>query len=197
MATVQACIILSGGLSVAVFQYRNERNLYRLSRVSGNVSVLRDGAMFICSQDDLVPGDVVEIKAGIIFADMIVLSTDVVIVDESALTGESTPMAKSAIDLAESQTAFEPFSHKKYFLSAGTTCIEVSPESFALVLKTGSYTAKGMLLRDVLSFRRHKFKFDTQVNLVLLILVCYAIIGFVLTTYYYHDHFAYEFFYAM
>lgn len=197
MATVQAVIILSGGLSVSVFLYRNERNLYRLSRVSGNVSVLRDGVMLVCSQDELVPGDLVRIEPGIVYADMIVLSTDVVLVDESALTGESTPMAKSAIEFSESQTKFKALSHKKYFLSAGTACIEVSPQSSALVLKTGSYTAKGELLRDVLSFRRHKFKFDTQVNLVLLILVCYAIIGFVLTTYYYHDHFAYEFFYAM
>jgi len=197
MAIVLAIIIISGGLSVSFFSYRNERNLYRLSRVSGSVPVLRDGAMVICSQDELVPGDVVEIKPGIIFADMIILSTDVVIVDESALTGESTPMAKSAIDLSESQEVFKHSSHKKHFLSAGTTCTEVSVQSFALVLRTGSYTAKGELLRDVISFRRHKFKFDTQVNLVVLILACYAIFGFVLSTFYYKDDFAYEFFYGM
>jgi hypothetical protein len=197
MAIVQSCVILSGGFSVSYFSYRNERNLYRLSKVSGNVQVVRDGAMVLCSQDELVPGDVVEIKPGIVFADMIVLSTDVVIVDESALTGESTPTAKSAIDLSESQEVFKPSSHKKHFLSAGTTCTEVSAQSFALVLQTGSYTAKGELLRDVLSFRRHKFKFDTQVNLVVLILACYAIFGFCLTISYYKDHFAYEFFYAM
>jgi P-type E1-E2 ATPase len=197
MAFIQTIIVVSGGLSVSFFSYRNERNLYRLSRVSGNVSVLRDGNITVCSQDELVPGDVVEIKPGTVYADMIILTTDVVIVDESALTGESTPMAKSAIDLAESQSVFKQSAHKKYCLSAGTTCLEVSAESFALVLSTGSYTAKGELLRDVLSFRRHKFKFDTQVNLVVLILACYAIFGFVLSCHYYQDLFAYEFFYGM
>jgi len=197
MAIIQSTIIISGGLSVSFFLYRNERNLYRLSRVSGHVRVLRDENLVVISQDELVPGDVVEIQPGMIFADMIVLSTDVVIVDESALTGESTPMTKTAVDLSESQTVFYPQLHKKYFLSAGTTCTEVSSQSLALVLKTGSYTAKGELLRDVLSFRRHKFKFDTQVNLVVLILACYGIFGFLLTIHYYHDHFAYEFFYGM
>lgn len=197
MAIIQSTIIITGGLSVSFFLYRNERNLYRLSRVSGHVHVLRDESLVLISQDELVPGDVVEIQPGMIFADMIILSTEVVIVDESALTGESTPMTKTAMDLSESQRIFHPQTHKKYFLSAGTTCTEASSQSFALVLKTGSYTAKGELLRDVISFRRHKFKFDTQVNLVVLILACYGIFGFLMTIHYYKDHFAYEFFYGM
>jgi cation-transporting ATPase 13A2 len=197
MATVQAFIIISGGLTVAFFLYRNERNLYRLSHVEGTVDRLSGGTFQTCSQRDLVPGDVVQLFAGPIYADMVLLQGTDVLVDESALTGESTPMAKTAIDMADAESMYSHNVHKRHSILAGTNVIEVGGKAVALVIKTGSYTAKGELLRDVLSFRRHKFKFDTQVKLVLLILLVYAIMSFVIAICLLKDYFSYKWFYGM
>ena len=197
MAIVQGTIIVSGGLTVAFFLYRNERNLYRLSHVEGNVQILSNGIFRNASQRDLVPGDVVQVLPGPIYADMVLLQGTDVLVDESALTGESTPMAKTAIDLIDSESQYNQNVHKRYSILAGTTVTEVGGVVLALVVKTGSYTAKGELLRDVLSFRRHKFKFDTQVKLVLLILLCYAIVAFIICVSLLKDYFVFKYFYGM
>ena len=47
---------------------------------------------------NVVPGDVVVLKQGVNYCDMVILSADHIIVDESALTGEATSVVKTEID---------------------------------------------------------------------------------------------------
>jgi hypothetical protein len=198
MACVQTVIVSSGGLALTAFQYRSERNLYRITRITGDVSVMRDGLLVRIDHRDLVPGDVVAVTSGLVYADMVVVDgPGHVLVDESALTGESTPMAKIPFDVTDGSLKYDYADHKKHAISAGTRIIEAEVDTYALVLSTGSHTAKGMLLRDILSYKRQEFKFDTEVKIVIAILFLYCIFGFGLTVGLYKDDFVYEWFYGM
>jgi cation-transporting ATPase 13A3/4/5 len=104
-----------------------------------------------------------------------VLIREDILVDESALTGESNPIPKSAVD----ETDRSPYQRqKRHTLQAGTTVVECDDLAIAVVTQTGSFTTKGELLRDIFSFQRHQFKFDVEVPIVLMILFVYTIIAF-------------------
>jgi len=198
MALVQTFIVSSGGLIISFFQYRNEKNLYRITNIKGTIFVIRDGNLISINQKDIVPGDVTVVQPGPVFADMVLVDgLSHIVVDESALTGEATPTAKFPLDPSESSSKYSYTTHKKHTLSAGTSVIEVDGQALAVVLATGSHTAKGELLRDILSYQRHMFKFDTEVKIVIGILFLYSIAGFCLTVGLYKDDFVYEWFYGM
>ena len=68
-----------------------------------NARVLRDGKWQIIPARELVPGDVVRIRIGdIVPADILLVDGDYLVVDESALTGESLPVEKKVGDIAYS-----------------------------------------------------------------------------------------------
>jgi magnesium-transporting ATPase (P-type) len=184
MGIVQTIIRVTGGVAVALVKYTNDCNLYRLSLATGEVKVLRGGIFVTVPQQDLVPGDVIVVSPGIAPCDMILISSDHIIVDESALTGEATPVAKTEIDPTEGKDKlYDPKFHKRYTIFAGTTVLESNgdDEDLAVVTHTGTFTAKGELLRDILFYERHRFKFDVEVELVVAILLCYAVVASTVT----------------
>ncbi|GKY96262.1 hypothetical protein MPSEU_000585800 [Mayamaea pseudoterrestris] len=198
LAAIHGLVIITGGLAVAWFKYRNESNLFKLTHVEGDVDCLRDGTMQLVPQAELVPGDVVQVASGKTYSDMILVSSEGLLVDESALTGESTPMAKKAVDAGDREQTYNSLQHKKHTISAGTIVVESEVKNnLAVVVKTGSYTSKGELLREVFSYERHQFKFDVEVGYVLFILFIEAIIGFVLVTQFLDDQPVYSWFYGM
>lgn len=61
--------------------------------------VLCDGEFFDIAVTDVVPGDIVVIKSGNATCDMVVVEAHhILLVDDSALTGESIPIIKTALD---------------------------------------------------------------------------------------------------
>ena len=199
MAFVHGSVIFTGGLTVAFFRYRNDANLYKLSHVEGEVQCQRNGQLMTVPQIDLVPGDVVVIQPGITYCDMaLVQSSSVIHVDEANLTGESTPMAKTAVDPADGTKPYDMVTLKKHTIYAGTTILETDQaHNTALVVSTGSYTSKGELLRNVFSYKRHQFKFDTEVGFVITILFFYAIFGFAIVVVFVRYSPVYAWFYGM
>jgi cation-transporting ATPase 13A3/4/5 len=183
MAILYFFIVTVGAIVVAAFEYENEVSLYKLSHMSGTVDVLRDNEFQSMEQQNLVPGDVVALKPGITYCDMVLLQGSRLVVDESALTGESTPVSKTSIDTQDDTKArYNTKTHKRQTILAGTTIVECLNDTYlGLVMKTGSYTSRGELLRDILTFQRHKFKFDVEVQLVVVILAIYGIIAFIIT----------------
>jgi magnesium-transporting ATPase (P-type) len=121
------------------------------------------------------------LRPGITFCDMIFISGTTLVVDEGALTGESKPLSKTSIDQVDIDSIYDPGTHKRQTILAGTTIIDCREGSLGLVMKTGSFTTKGEMLREILSYHRHKFKFDVEVQLVLVILLVYGIFGFLMT----------------
>jgi P-type Ca2+ transporter type 2C len=71
-----------------------------LSSHMTNDRVLRDATYYKVSVKAVVPGDVVSLQEGIVYCDMVILQGSLVLLDESALTGESTPVVKVALDAA-------------------------------------------------------------------------------------------------
>ena len=124
MALIHGAVILTGGLAVSLFRYRNDRKLYSLSYISGHVNALRDGAFEFIPQKELVPGDIVVVTSGITYCDLILVSSHGVLVDESALSGESNPGAKTAVDPTDCAKKYDPLTHKRYTILPGTSILE-------------------------------------------------------------------------
>jgi hypothetical protein len=198
LALIHATVIITGGLTVSWFKFRNESNLFKLTHVEGQADCLRNGEFVSIPQSDLVPGDIVVVGPGKTYSDMLMVNSRGLLVDESALTGESTPMAKSAVDPLDHEVEYNALLHKKHLISAGTTVVESEVEhSLAVVLSTGSFTSKGQLLREVFAYERHEFKFDIEVGYVIGLLFVEAIIGFILVTTFLHEQPVYGWFYGM
>ncbi|XRO77198.1 plasma-membrane proton-efflux P-type ATPase [Methanocaldococcus sp. 10A] len=76
---------------------------YLKQKMALNARVLRDGKWKTILARELVPGDVVRVRIGdIVPADIILVDGDYLVVDESALTGESLPVEKKIGDIAYS-----------------------------------------------------------------------------------------------
>jgi magnesium-transporting ATPase (P-type) len=177
MALVWLFVILAGLTVIVIFQYRNEDNLYKLTRITGTVRVVRVGKTTTIPQHELVPGDVVLVDTGTAFCDMLVVDGGSTLVDEGALTGEAHPIGKLPVDRTLCEQPYDVKTHKRSTILAGTRVIQ-SEDGRAICLKTASFTARGELIRDIFTYKRHQFKFDTEVPIVLAILVCYAIFAF-------------------
>lgn len=206
MGIVNTLVYVSGGLTVAYVNYTNARRLKELCRIVGTVEVLRSGSFIEIDQAKIVPGEVIAIKAGIAYCDMVVLNGETV-VDESSLTGESMPIVKVALDSMNPHN-YDPVHHHKHnTIFAGTMVVNQdrikdedvkgNHNNLALVMKTGSYTMKGEMLREMFHGIPKQFKFDMEVNVVLLILLCYAIFAFAMTIYFLNEEPVYGFFFAI
>lgn len=142
------------------------RRLADVARRSNAVEVERDGAVMVVPSSDLVPGDLVLISDDMdLPCDMLLVSGECLVI-EAALTGESFPVVKVAIDIsgegvgcgaAGGGTGFagsdEP-SHAKSKLAAGTTVLQTrrlggAPVK-ARVWATGFWSDKGRLIRAIL-----------------------------------------------
>ena len=96
-------VVLLNALVGFVQESRAQHALDALSRmVPSDATVLRDGVVRRMPAAELVPGDVLELAAGDrVPADVRLTEVRLAEVDESALTGESVPVRKSADAVAE------------------------------------------------------------------------------------------------
>lgn len=103
-AVLIGVIIASSGALGFMNEYRAERAAAALhDRIQQNVAVRRDGQWTSTPLVDLVPGDVVRIGLGsIVPADLRLLTANALECDESVLTGESVPVAKTSEPVRES-----------------------------------------------------------------------------------------------
>ncbi|GKY97857.1 hypothetical protein MPSEU_000743700 [Mayamaea pseudoterrestris] len=196
MAFTWTVVITTGGLTVCYFQYRNERKLYEITNITGEVCIRRDGQVIQVSPKELVPGDVVEVTPGLTYCDMVVVASSTILMDESALTGEATPMLKTPVDEADGKNVYSANQFKRHTILAGTNVLETE-KTVAVVTQTASYTARGELIRDIYSYKRHQFKFDVEVPIVISILCFYAIFGFAMVVFFIKDTIIYSWFYGM
>jgi Mg2+-importing ATPase len=145
-------------------------------------TVLRDGQEVETAVEDVVPGDVVALRAGnIVPADCFLLESKDLFVDEAALTGETYPVEKSAAVLpAETSLA-----RRSNSLFMGTHV--VSGTALAAVVATGLCTEFGKIARR-LRLRPPETEFEhgirrlgyllTEVTLVLVLAIFAINVGF-------------------
>ena len=126
----------------------------------------------------MVPGDIVRLTPGYANFDMAILKSDHLVVDESGLTGEVNPISKSPLDSLNPDLTYDPVTNKPSTIFAGTSILECGKGKgmegdLAIVTQTGSFTSKGELLSDVLSYENHLYKFNRETKLVRVSPVCF------------------------
>lgn len=137
-----AIVILINAILGAVQESKAEKSLDALKKLSTPHSkVIRDGQLKTISSSELVPGDIFVVEAGdFIPADARLISATNLLVDESALTGESVPVQKSVLPTSSENPSLGDM-HNALFSS---TYISYG-KGTAIVVKTGMNTEIGKI----------------------------------------------------
>ena len=138
-ASIIALMVLLSAALNFVQTYRSQRAVERIRKeVAPTATVLRDGSWTEIPRRELVPGDVIRLTAGdLVPADAWLFKVRNLHVQQAALTGESLPVEKEALDLHT--ISQDTSDDHKVFL--GTSV--VSGTGTALVMATGKSTAFG------------------------------------------------------
>ena len=176
-----------GSLAISVYEVRaNLMDIQRMAKYQCDVNLIRQTEgkeKKVISTDStiLVPGDLFELpRDGSAMPCDAILLSGTVIVNESMLTGESTPIIKS--HLPSSNHVFSSQVDKKYVLFAGTKIVQKRVHGnnriLALVLSTGFDTEKGNLVRSILYPKANEFKFQKDSVKYILFMACLSFAGF-------------------
>ena len=139
--------------------------------VSNTCTALRDGERIEIPFDELVPGDVIRLSAGdMVPADARIITARDLFVIESALTGESEIVEKTAVAtiIEGADSSALPLSACKSIVFTGTSV--QNGTAMALVVATGSDTYLGGIAK-MLNGRGEKSAFDRGVSSVSMLLV--------------------------
>ena len=141
-----AVIVLFAALLGFVQEYRAERAIDALRQMAApEASVLRDGAETKVPARDLVPGDLVLLHAGDrVSADLRLVETFNLKMEEAALTGESVAVEKVAASLAAPGT---PLGERSNMAYAGTAASY--GRGSGVVVATGMQTEFGKIARMI------------------------------------------------
>ncbi len=135
-------IVIVNALLGFVQERRAEAALDALAKMAApTAKVVRGGAVRVVPSRALVPGDVIELEAGDAApADARLLTAKELSTEESALTGESTPVAKRADAKLSDDAAL---GERETMIYLGTTMVR--GRARAVVVQTGEYTELGRI----------------------------------------------------
>jgi calcium-translocating P-type ATPase len=149
-------------MTLAVTQERGaEKALSKLKSLSSPTSiVLRDGKQQEIDSAELVPGDVILLKAGdLIAADARLLESNNFMVDESILTGESEPVEKNPrADLAGKVAVADQLN----MVFSG--CLATAGRAKALVVATGMKTQMGHIAGYLNNAQKFRTPLQTRLD---------------------------------
>lgn len=124
---------------------------------------------------DLLPGDIIDLTGTTsqIPADLLLLRGSVV-VSESMLSGEETPVQKEEVVSAEETLSFQK--HRKHILFGGTRIIKTSPgQTLCLVLRTGFMTEQGSLIKAMISSEDAVSENNLEAYAFILVMLLFAL----------------------
>jgi P-type Mg2+ transporter len=158
-AIIILVIVLVSGLLSFSQEYGADNSVKKLlAMVQIKVNLLRGGAISDVSVEEVVPGDVVTLKAGdLVPGDCIIIESNSLFIDEATLTGETYPVEKMAGVLPE-DTAL---AQRKNCLWMGTHVISGSGK--AVVVRTGKDTEYGKI-SERLKLRPQETEFERGVR---------------------------------
>ncbi len=144
-SAVIAVVVLVNVVVGFLQEERAEKALSALMAMTRtHATVVRDGERVRLDSTDLVPGDVVALEAGDkVPADMRLLRVRGLSIDESALTGESVPVAKQAVAVHESAELADRAN------MAFSGSLVVAGTATGVVVATGGDTELGLIHRLV------------------------------------------------
>jgi H+-transporting ATPase len=145
-------------------------------RLAKEVSVRRDGTFKKIPVRELVPGDIIKMKIGdIVPADVQLFEGDYLLVDQSALTGESIPVNKEKNDVAYANT------------------IVKQGEMLAVVVNTGMNTqfskVVSLVARAQLEERSHFQKMVIQIGNFLILITLVLVLIIIMVALFRHEPF--------
>jgi Mg2+-importing ATPase len=179
----EAAIILTIVLLGVVLMYFQESKAEQAAeelkqRVATTATVIRDGVSKEIQLSEIVPGDVITLSAGdLVPADARLITARDFFVDQSALTGESFPLEKTPSPLSTQQAC--SINEWNNYLFMGTSA--VSGSAMAVVVKTGSFTDYGKIVKKLVE-RRPETEFERGLKRFgyLIMQVTFALVIFVL-----------------
>jgi len=132
----------------------------------------------------LIPGDLFEVpEAGLALPCDAILVSGTVILNESMLTGESTPIIKT--HLPNTNKIFDAKIDRKYIIYAGTKVVQKRAlgnfKAMGLVYSIGFNTIKGNLIRSILFPKEVEFKFKKDSVKYIFFMACLSFIGFLIS----------------
>ena len=115
-------------------------------RLSPKARVFRDNAWHEIPARELVPGDIVRVRLGdIVPADVKLMTGQYLLLDESALTGESLPVEKHVSDLAYSSSIVRQGEMDSYVVATGIGSYFGKTTKLVEETKTGSHFQKAVI----------------------------------------------------
>lgn len=165
-------IIFMNAIFSFVQESKADKALQALSKMMpDNVKVYRENQLNIISARELVPGDIIILKAGDkVPADVRIVEADHLLVDNSMLTGESLPVeryAESNIGQDNSVASFQNLLYGGSTITAGT--------GKGVVYATGNHTQIGNLTETTSHIKKGKSTLEIQIQRITKILGCIAI----------------------
>ncbi len=138
---VLSVVALNAGIGYAT-ESHSERAIRALARpLSEPIAVLRDGKRELIAMERVVPGDLIELRPGVIVAaDARIIEAQGLTINEATLTGESAPAQKTAAPLAAADTALADRANIAY-----RGAIVTGGSGRAIVVATGAATEIGQV----------------------------------------------------
>jgi len=115
-------------------------------RLAPKARVLRDAKWFEIPAKELVPGDIVRVRLGdVVPADVKLMQGDYLLLDESALTGESLPAEKRISDVAYSGSIVRQGEMNAQVVATGISSYFGKTTKLVEEAKTGSHFQKAVI----------------------------------------------------
>ncbi|MGA2386144.1 MAG: magnesium-translocating P-type ATPase [Candidatus Bathyarchaeia archaeon] len=145
-------VIVMISVSIDHYQESKAENAAEVlkEKVSTTATVVRDNAKKEIKLSQIVPGDIIYLSAGDIApADARIISAKDLFINQSALTGESFPVEKTADSLQSVNLVSGSITEWDNYLFMGTSV--VSGSSMAVVAKTGGLTEYGKIAKKLVA----------------------------------------------
>ncbi len=173
--------IIGMNIFLTIFQERNaEKVLDELSDLSvPSCVVLRDGSRRVIRKDEIVPGDIIELKVGdLIPADARIVTCTNFEVDESAFTGESEPVEKNCDILVEEKTSVAERKNMVF-----SSCYVTKGKAKVVVTSTGMQTEMGKIAKFLNSNKKVitplQMKLNKVINLISMVAIFSSVVLFI------------------
>ena len=141
---IAVIVVVSVG---SVTNYKKEMKFHQLNDIKNGTTtynVIRNGITNSIISDDLLVGDLIKINYGeILPADMLLVEGNGIKIDESSLTGESSPVSKKIFEKCREEYENKNKNISSNVLLSGTKIIEGSGN--AVVIAIGEYSQKGII----------------------------------------------------
>ncbi|MBT4763225.1 MAG: HAD-IC family P-type ATPase [Bdellovibrionaceae bacterium] len=139
-------VLLLNAIIGAVQEFKAEKNALSLQTIVPTIALVeRDNQLYEVNTEELVPGDIIFLQSGNkVPADIRLIETHTLIIDESLLTGESIPVTKNS-DLV--LTAETPVGDRVNMAFAGTMI--TSGRGRGVVSSIGLKTELGKIAKDL------------------------------------------------